>query len=56
MPNEGSDVMEDGPVRMHHRHGVCCEEHQSKHINNRELINMVEVVEEEVEAGSMEGV
>ena len=46
MPKEGDDVMEDGPGMVHARHGVWCEEHQSKSSNNRELMNMVEVVEE----------
>ena len=41
---------------MHARHGVWCEEHQSKFSNNREIINLVEVVEEDVEDGRMEGV
>ena len=45
MPREGSDVMEDGPGRVQARHGVWCEEHQIKYSNNRELRNMVEVVE-----------
>ena len=35
---------------------VWCEEPQRKFSNNRELRNLVEVVEEEVEAGRMEGV
>ena len=41
---------------MHARHGVWCEENQSKYNKNSELINLVEVVEEDVEAGRMEGV
>ena len=45
MPKEGSDDMEYGPGRVHARHGVWCEEHQSKSSNNRELRNMVEVAE-----------
>ena len=56
MPKEGSDGMEDVPGRVHARHEVWCEEHQIKSRNNRELRNMVEVEEEEVEAGRMEGV
>ena len=36
--------MEDVPRRVHARHGVWCEEHQSKYINNMELVNLVEVV------------
>ena len=44
MPKEVRDGMEDGPVRVHDRHGVWCEGSQSKSSNNRELINMVEVV------------
>ena len=42
---DGSDGMEDGTGRVHNRHGVWCEEHQSKSINKREPINLVEVVE-----------
>ena len=49
MPKEVRDGMEDGPVRVHDRHGVWCEGSQSKSSNNRELINMVEVVQEVVE-------
>ena len=45
--------MEYGPGRAYARHGVWCEEHQRKSINNRELMNMVDLVEEEVEAGRM---
>ena len=41
---------------MHARHGVWCEEHQIKLSNNREIRNLVEAAEEEVEAGRMEGV
>ena len=52
MPIEGSD----GTGRVHARYGVGCEEHQSKYSNTRELGNMVEVVEEEVEDDRMEGV
>ena len=55
IPKEVSDGMEDGPGRVYTRHGVLCEEHESKSINNRELRNLVEVVEEDVEAGRMEG-
>ena len=43
------------PGRLHDRHEVWCEKHQIKSSNNREVINLVEVVEEEVEAGRMEG-
>ena len=56
MPKEGSDGMEDGTERVHARHEVWCEEHQSKSINNRELLNLVEVAEEELEAGRMDEV
>ena len=49
-------ALADGPVRVHARHGVWCEEHQSKSSKNRELRNLVEVVEEDVEDGRMEGV
>ena len=56
MPEEGSDGMEDGPGRVNDRHGVWCEKHQSKSSNNRELRNLVNLAEEEVEAGRMEGV
>ena len=56
MPKEGGDGTEDGTGRVHDRHGVWCEEHQCKSSNNRELRNLVEVVEEEVKAGRMEGV
>ena len=48
--------MEDGPVRLHARHDVWSEEYKRKSSNNRELRNLVEVVEEEVEDGRMEGV
>ena len=44
MPREGSDGMEDGPVRVHDRRGVWCEGNQSKSSNNRELINLVELL------------
>ena len=44
MPKEGSYGKEDGPGRVHTRHGVWCEEHHSKSSNNRELRNLVEVV------------
>ena len=56
IPKEGNDGKEYCPRRVHARHGFCCEEHQSKYNNNRELINLVEVVEEEVDSGRMEGV
>ena len=56
MTKEGSDGMEGGSRRVHARHGVWFEKHQSKSSNNRELRNLVEVVEEEVEAGRMKGV
>ena len=56
LPKKGGDGMEDGPVRLHARHDVWCEEYKSKSSNNRELRNLVEVVEEEVEDGRMEGV
>ena len=49
IPKEGSDGKEDVPGRVHARHGVWCEEHQSKYSNNRELRNLVE-------AGRIEGV
>ena len=55
MPKEESYEMEDGHGRFHARHWIWCEEHHSKSSNNRELINLVEVVEEEVEASRMEG-
>ena len=48
--------MEYGPRRVHARHGVWCEEHKNKTSNNRKLRNMVEAVEEDAEAGRMEGV
>ena len=44
MSKEGSDGMEDGPGRVHTRHGVWCEEHQTTSSNNRELINLVELL------------
>ena len=44
------------PGRLHDRHEVWCEKHQIKSSNNREVINLVEVVEEEVEAGRINGV
>ena len=56
MTKEGSDGVEDRPGRVHTRHGVWCEEHHSKSSNNRELRNLMEVVDEEVEDGRMEGV
>ena len=56
MPKEVINGMEDSPVRVHARHGFWCEEHQSNSSKNRELRSMVKVVEEEVEAGRMEGV
>ena len=56
MPKKGIDGIEYGPGMVHARHGVLCEERQSKSSNNRELRNMMEVVEEEVESGRMEGV
>ena len=56
MPKEGGDGMEDGPERVHARHGVWCKQHHSKSSNNRELRNLVEVAEEELKAGRMEGV
>ena len=48
--------MEDGPGRLHARHGVWCEEHHCKSSNNRDMRNMVELVQEELEASRMEGV
>ena len=56
VPKEGSDGAEDGPGRVHARHGFWCEKHHIKSIINRELRNMVKVVEEELEAGRIEGV
>ena len=53
MPMEGSNDMEYRPGNVHDRHGFWFEEHQSKSRNNRELINMVELVEEEGESGMM---
>ena len=53
MPKEGGDGMEDGPIRVHASHGIWCEKNQIKSSNKGELRNMVE---EEVEAGRMEGV
>ena len=44
MPKEISYVKEDGPGRLHAIQGVWCEEKQSKSINNRYLINLVDVV------------
>ena len=35
MPKEGSDGMEDGPGRVHARHGIWIESHQNKSSNNR---------------------
>ena len=55
MSKERSDDMEDGHVRVHDRHWIWCEEHHIKSSNNRKLINLVEVEEEEVEASRMEG-
>ena len=40
---------------MHARHKVWCEEHNQKYSNHGDLRNLVEVVEEEVEAGRVEG-
>ena len=52
---EDSDGKEDGLGRLHDIHGVLCEEHQSKSLNKRELRNLVDVVDEELEAGMMGG-
>ena len=45
IPKEVSYDMEYGPGKVHARHGVWCEEHQSKSSNKREMINTVEVIE-----------
>ena len=44
------------PGRLHAKHEVWCEKHQIKSSNNREVINLVEAAEEEVEAGRINGV
>ena len=53
---EVGDGMEDGPGRVQARHGFSCEENQSKSSNNRELMTLLEVVEEEADTGRTEGV
>ena len=45
MPKERSYGVEYGPGRVHARNGVWGEEHQSEYSNNRELRNLVEVME-----------
>ena len=47
--------MENVSVRVNARHGVWYEENYIKSSNNRELRNLLEVVDEGVEAVSMEG-
>ena len=48
MPKYRSDGTTDGLGTVLARHRVLCEEQQRKYSNNRELINIVEVVESSV--------
>ena len=56
IPRGGGDGDPEGIRGVHAMYEVWCEVHQHKSSNNRELINLVEMVEEEVDARSMYGI
>ena len=56
VPSKKGEGKLNGVGGVQYRHRFCCEDHQDKASNNRELRYLVEVVEEVVYTISMEGV
>ena len=54
IPRRGEDGNSERIGGLYARHGVWCKQHQHKFSNNRELINIVEAVEEEVDSIRMD--